>query len=645
MPGKIRRSDIDEVRARTNIGDVIGQYVTLKPAGVGSLKGLCPFHDERSPSFHVRPQVGFYHCFGCGEGGDVFTFLQKYEHMSFAEAVEELAKRLGMQLHYEDGPGHNDGPNRARLLQANSAAAAYYQRQLQGHEARFARQILVERGFDRAAAEKFGLGYAPKGWSHLHNYLSEHGYKDDELIQVGLCSKGKRGAYDRFRGRLIWPIHDVTGQTIGFGARKIYDDDEGPKYLNTPETPVYHKSQVLYGLDLAKRSIGKQRRAIIVEGYTDVMACHLAGVDTAVATCGTAFGAEHVKVLRRILADDQSRPAEVIFTFDPDEAGQKAAMRAFNEDDKFVAQTYVAIPPDGLDPSDLRQYRGDEAVRDVFEAKEPLFRFAIRQIVSRYDLETVEGRTAAIENSVPLLRSVRDQSQVSSYAREIAGFVGVPVAEVQRQWESEKRRKPQPQRRLQTVPSTANTQATRLSNGEPQHDFAHSESDVAAEPQQEQPEFLLQDMPRTQRAALERDAIEVLLQYPELVSMDVTDQVLAVQFTIAPFAEIAGVISNQRDLLGSSNRVEEICALVGPRVRGLVQQLAVQPLPVLTAENVRPFVSGVVVGLLNNQFALEKQQLLGRLQRLENAGQADESRAVQRELMLLEARRRQLLES
>src|SRR5680860_750740 len=291
MAGLIRQGDIEEVKARTNIADIVGDYVQLKSAGVGSMKGLCPFHDERTPSFHVRPQVGFYHCFGCGESGDVYSFLQKMDHVTFSEAVERLAGRVGLELHYEDGGGAApDHGNRARLLAANQAAADFFVDRLGSPDAQIGRDFLGGRGFDAQAAAHFGVGFAPKSWYELTKHLRSKGFTTDELTLSGLVSSGDRGVYDRFRGRLVWPIRDITGPTIGVGARKLLDDDKGPKYLNTPETPIYHTAQVLYGLDLAKRDISRSHQVVVVEGYTDVMACHLAGVTTAVATCGTSFG-------------------------------------------------------------------------------------------------------------------------------------------------------------------------------------------------------------------------------------------------------------------------------------------------------------------------------------------------------------------
>ena len=434
MAGLIKREDIDEVRQRTDIKEVVDGYVTLKGAGLGSYKGLCPFHDERSPSFTVRPQVGRYHCFGCGEDGDVISFVQKLDHTSFHEAVEKLAARIGFELRYEDGgsgPNREDVGRRQRLLDAHKLADEFFRAQLLTPAATEGRNFLHERGFDRAAADQFGVGYAPQGWDSLLKHLRGRGYTDPELKLTGMFSEGGRGIYDRFRGRLIWPIRDIAGDTIGFGARKLYEDDQGPKYLNTPETALYKKSQVLYGIDLAKRNIAKDRQLVVVEGYTDVMACHLAGIPTAVATCGTAFGTEHIKIARRLLSDDGSG-GEVIFTFDGDAAGQKAALRAFEEDQRFVAQTYVAVEPNGADPCELRQSKGDAAVRDLIGTRRPLFEFAIRAALKRHNLDTVEGRIAALRESAPVVAQIRDAGIRPAYARELSGWLGMPVEEVSR---------------------------------------------------------------------------------------------------------------------------------------------------------------------------------------------------------------------
>ena len=463
MAGLIRREDIEAVRERARLEDVVGEHVTLKNAGVGSLKGLCPFHDERTPSFHVRPQLGYWHCFGCGEGGDVITFIEKIHHLGFAEAVEYLADRTGVQLRYEEGGAVRRGVEpgtRQRLMDANRLAEAWFREQLATPEAQPGRDFLTSRGFDRHAAAHFGVGYAPAGWDNLARYLRGSGYTEAELVDSGLCSRGGqdgRRVYDRFRGRLIWPIRDVTGATVGFGARKLSEEDQGPKYLNTPETPVFHKSQVLYGLDLAKREVARSHRIVVVEGYTDVMAAHLSGVTTAVATCGTAFGTDHVRVVRRLLGDvddpaagvvtgqgREARGGEVIFTFDGDAAGQKAALRAYAEDQRFATQTFVAVDPGGLDPCDLRMKEGDSGIPRLLSRRVPLFEFVIRTSLSHLDLDTSEGRVRGLRSAAPVVAGIRDRALKREYTRRLAGWLGLPDAEVHAAVQAAGRRGAQP---------------------------------------------------------------------------------------------------------------------------------------------------------------------------------------------------------
>ena len=451
------------MRERARLEDVVGEHVTLKSAGVGSLKGLCPFHDERTPSFHVRPQLGYWHCFGCGEGGDVITFIEKINHLGFAEAVEYLADRTGVQLRYEEGGAVRRGVEpgtRQRLMDANRLAEAWFREQLATPEAQAGRDFLTARGFDRHAAAHFGVGYAPAGWDNLARHLRGAGYTEAELVDSGLCSRGGqdgRRVYDRFRGRLIWPIRDVTGATVGFGARKLAEDDQGPKYLNTPETPVFHKSQVLYGLDLAKREVARSHRIVVVEGYTDVMAAHLSGVTTAVATCGTAFGADHVRVVRRLLGDvddpaagvvtgqgREARGGEVIFTFDGDAAGQKAALRAYAEDQRFATQTFVAVDPGGLDPCDLRMKEGDSGIPRLLSRRVPLFEFVIRTSLSHLDLDTSEGRVRGLRSAAPVVAGIRDRALKREYTRRLAGWLGLPDLEVHAAVQAAGRRGTQP---------------------------------------------------------------------------------------------------------------------------------------------------------------------------------------------------------
>jgi len=432
MAGRIRDEDIALVRERARIDQVVSEYVTLKSAGGGSLKGLCPFHEERSPSFHVSPSRGMWYCFGCGEGGDLLSFVQKIDHLSFAETVEKLADKAGVQLQYVDGgatPNKQQG-QRKRLIEAHKKATEFYEAQLLTPEAQTGREFLTQRGFESEICATFSVGYAPKGWDALTKHLRQAGFTDQELLAGGLVSQGNRGIYDRFRGRLVWPIRELGGEVIGFGARKLYDDDEGPKYLNTPETPIYKKSHVLYGLDVAKRLVSKEQQAVIVEGYTDVMAAHLAGVGTAVATCGTAFGSDHIRVLRRLLMDDDRMRGQVVFTFDGDAAGQKAALRAFEEDQKFVSQTFVAVEPNGLDPCDLRLQHGDAAVRALIDNRVPLFEFAIKSVLASHDLNTSEGRIAALQEATPIIRKIRDSALRPEYSRRLAGWLGMDTATV-----------------------------------------------------------------------------------------------------------------------------------------------------------------------------------------------------------------------
>ncbi|MDQ0575192.1 DNA primase [Agromyces albus] len=620
MAGRIRQSDVDEVKARTNIADIIGEHVSLKSAGVGSLKGLCPFHDERSPSFHVRPGLGYYHCFGCGESGDVYTFLQRMDHVSFTEAVERLAGSIGFELHYEDGGQASDHGNRARLLAANQAAAEYFIEQLGSPEAEVGRRFLGERGFDAEAARRFSVGFAPKSWDALTNHLKRRGFTTEELAAAGLVSQGDRGVYDRFRGRLVWPIRDVTGQTVGFGARRLLDDDQGPKYLNTPETAIYHKAQVLYGLDLAKRDIAKTHRVVVVEGYTDVMACHLAGVTTAIATSGTAFGVDHIKVLRRVLGDD-SGLGEVVFTFDGDAAGQQAAMRAFAEEQRFAAQTFVAVAPDGLDPCDLRLARGDAAVRSLVDSRQPMFEFVIRHTLTRYDLETVEGRVAALRAAAPIVADIRDPSLRPGYTRELARMLGLELAEVTRAVRGATGR-PKPG----SEGGSAASGAGSVQSGA---------TDAAERP------FSITELPSDPSTRLERDALQAMLQFPDAVGHDLLRHAADSRFGNASLAVVRDGIASVLASPDPAIRIERVVAEVPAPFAGVVQQLAVAPVPQRDEAELASYVRGVVSALVDRELLRQKSELLGRLQRTDPSDAATFA-TLQRALVELETERRAL---
>lgn len=429
MVGRINEEDIGLVRERAKIDDIVSQYVQLKPAGGGSFKGLCPFHDEKTPSFQVTPARGLYYCFGCGAGGDVIDFEMRLNNLSFVEAVQVLADKTGVQLRItDDGTPAPEPGLRTKVLAANAAAAEFYAGQITSPEAIAFRQFVAGRGFDRAAAEHFGMGYAPKDGRALRNHLNARGFSDESLVKAGLL---RANGWDYFQGRVLWPIKDSANSVLGFGARRIYDDDRLPaKYINTPETPVYKKSNVLYGLDLARQPIGRKSQVVVVEGYTDVMACHLSGVDTAVASCGTAFGAEHARLVTRLMGSQDAFHGEVIFTFDGDQAGQNAALKVFSLDQSFTAQTYVAVERSGLDPCDLRLERGEGAVRDLVGRRVPLYRFVMSNIVSQYDLDRADARVAAVREAAALLNAVRDGALANSYLRELSQLVGMDIDEV-----------------------------------------------------------------------------------------------------------------------------------------------------------------------------------------------------------------------
>ncbi len=534
MSGRIRDEDVTYVRDHSPIDDVVGDFVQLKNAGGGQKKGLCPFHDEKSPSFHVTPSKGYFHCFGCQQGGDVIAFLMKLEHLTFSETVERLADRIGYTLRYDGlGTAPTSGVSRSRLVAANTAAMEFYRAALLlPGPAQVGRDFLAGRGFDKASADHFGVGYAPDEWDALYKTLRAKGFSDLELSLAGLSKEGTRGPIDRFRNRLIWPIRDISGDVVGFGARKLASDDvdQGPKYLNTAETQIYKKSQILYGLDLAKKEIAKKRQVVIVEGYTDVMAAHLAGITTAVATCGTAFGDDHIRIIRRLLMDDDAFRGEVIFTFDGDAAGQKAALRAFDDDQKFVAQTFVAVEPNGMDPCELRQANGDQAVRDLIARRVPLFEFAMKSVINQYDVRTAEGRVSALNQVTPLIGKIRDASLRPEYARLVAGWLGMEVDTVSAAIKA-----------ISSPGKSAN--AAQRPNANP--------SDPVL--------------------ILEREVLKIRLQVPEMLSA--WSELEAEAFTFAPYSAVRALIDNNPNV--------DINLLLGATddesLKSLITELTVEP--------------------------------------------------------------------
>jgi len=602
MAGRIKDEDVTYIRDHSPIDDVVGEYVQLKNAGGGQKKGLCPFHDEKSPSFHVTPSKGYFHCFGCQVGGDVIAFIMKLEHLTFMETIERLADRIGYTLRYES-TGFTSGPsiNRSRLVAANTAASIYYQEQLQLPAAQHGRDFLTKRGFDRDAAKNFNVGYAPDEWDSLYKHLKGAGYSDEELNLAGLVKEGSKGMIDRYRNRLIWPVKDISGDVVGFGARKLATDevDTGPKYLNSPETPVYKKNAILYGLDMAKKEIAKNRQVVIVEGYTDVMAAHLAGVSTAVATCGTAFGDEHIRIIRRLLMDADAFRGEVIFTFDGDAAGQKAALRAFEDDQKFVAQTFVAVEPNGMDPCELRQAHGDDAVRNLIARRVPLFEFAIKSVISNYDITSAEGRVNALNQVTPLIGKIRDASLRPEYVRLLAGWLGMEV----------------------DIVSAAVKKIGKVSD-QPSDKRVNLTDPVLV---------------------LEREVLKVKLQLPEMAYSWVDLEPAAFSFPL--YTQLRGLIDNQKEF----NTQELIEKCESEELKSLVTELIVEPIRT-DGEVSERYITSIFARLrevaLSRQIA-EIKSALQRLNPVENDAQYQEifgqlvgmeaARRVQKELALGES--------
>ncbi|MFD5588898.1 MULTISPECIES: DNA primase [unclassified Streptomyces] len=620
MAGRIRDEDVKAVRDAVPIDAVVSEYLQLRNAGGGNLKGLCPFHDEKTPSFQVSPSKGLFHCFGCQEGGDTIAFVMKVDHLTFSEAVERLAGQAGITLRYEEGgynPAHQRG-ERIRLVEAHKVAAEWYAEQLASSpEADAGRIFLAERGFDQSAALHFGVGYSPQGWDHLVRYLRGKGFSDKELLLSGLAQEGRRGPIDRFRGRLMWPIRDIGGDVVGFGARKLYEADNGPKYLNTPDTPIYRKSQVLYGIDLAKKEIAKSSRAVVVEGYTDVMACHLAGVTTAIATCGTAFGTDHIKILRRLLMDNGS--ARVIFTFDGDAAGQKAALRAFEDDQKFAAETYIAIAPDGMDPCELRLVKGDEAVADLVEPRTPLFEFALRQIVARYDLDTPAGRAAALDEAAPVVARIKNTGAQHEVAVQLAGMLGILDTQFV----------------VKRVAQLARWARDRGGKGPaPAGQPAGQQWAATSGPAFSGPALTL----RNPVYATERELLKLALQRPELVS-PAFDAYGVDEFTAPPYAAVRqaildaggaeqGVADPQEYLV----RVRE--AAPDDRVRAMVTELAVEAILRRTVDET--YAGTVLVTVRRRAVERRITEIQSQMTRLAATGDPAAQAAVQNELWVLQ---------
>ncbi|WGL51101.1 DNA primase [Nocardioides sp. BP30] len=641
MPGRIRDKSIQEVREKARIDDVVSQYVTLRNAGGGSMKGLCPFHDEKSPSFQVTPARQMFYCFGCQAGGDVISFVMKIDGLGFTETVERLAEKYGVPLEHEEGDGREDrprGPQRGKLIEAHRIAAEFFAEQLLTPAALPARQFLAERSFDQAAAERFGIGFAPTDGKALRQHLRGRGFSEEELVVGGLT---RHNGYDVFQSRLIWPIRESSGDVIGFGARKLFDDDRiSGKYINTSETPIYKKNTVLYGIDLAREGMRKTGQAVVVEGYTDVMACHLAGITTAVATCGTAFTSEHGKVVRRFMADFTQSSGEVVFTFDGDAAGQAAAMKVFSGDQDFVSQTYVAVAPEGLDPCDLRVKQGDEAVRALVAGRQPLYRFVLGNVLAKHDLDRADGRVDALREGARLVSSVRDRSKVDAFARELASMVGVDPeqasAEVRRAGARDARSSA-------TAAGGVRRDGVGAGGAAGVGGAAGAVPPGTAEAAPARP--ATPDL-RDPRFALERETLKVLVQHPMAVGR-LTGEISAADFQHPAYQQVWALIAAAGGPgagAGDASWAARLAAAAGtPHLAALVSALAVEALP-SRREVDAGYVTEHVVALRQASLQRRIADVHSRLQRTNPTDDPEAYRALFADLHALEQQRRSLRE-
>ena len=629
MAGRISDRDIAAIRERVRIDEIVGDYVQLRRAGADSLKGLCPFHNEKSPSFHVRPNHGHFHCFGCGEGGDVYAFLQKIEHVSFVEAVELLADRIGHTITYS-GPAtsvQRDRGSRSRLIAANAAAAEFYAAELESEEAAPARKYLTERNFDAEAARRFGCGFAPSGWEKLTKHLQRKGFEFKELEAAGLSREGRRGPMDRFHRRLLWPIRTASGEVIGFGARRLFDDDPmEAKYVNTPETQLYKKSMVMFGIDLAKRDIAKGHQAVVVEGYTDVMAMHLAGVTTAVASCGTAFGDDHLAMLRRLMMDDNWYRGELIFVFDGDAAGQAAALKAFDGDQQVSGKSFVAVAADGMDPCELRLSSGDNALRDLVARRKPMFEFAIRSLIPDGTVldDDPQARVDALRQCVPLVARIRDYALRDEYARRLAGWTG---------WSDEGQ-----------VLTRVREEASRRGGAERgKKRAARVEQSPAAQPAEV---AVPRPDPRDPTLWPQREALKSALQYPALAG-PVFDALTVESFTHPGYAAVRAAIDAAGGTSTGVNGAQWIDAVrqqTGSALTaGLVNELGVEAIQV-DDERLPRYIGGVLARLQEVWMGRQIAEVKSKLQRMSPIEQGDEYHALFGDLVAMEAYRRSLLE-
>lgn len=415
MSGKDREF-VEQVRHQVDLVEVVSEHASLRKQGA-NLVGLCPFHDERTPSFTVSPERQLYYCFGCGAGGDVFSFLMNAEGLEFTECLEVLARRAGLEM---PGPGGDDRRVRERqeLFNVLDLACKYFQAVLK--KTRFGRKVaayLEERGIEPEMADRFELGCSQPVWDGLMKALSGKGISREAMLKAGLIAPSRRGGhYDRFRGRLMFPIWDPQGRVVAFGGRLM--EGEGAKYINSPETPVFTKGTVWYGLHLARPGIRRADRALVVEGYTDVIACHASGYDNAVASMGTALSREQAWVLARLTG-------RIIIAYDADQAGQEATLRGLDMFNETGSDVRVAVLPGGRDPDDVLREEGQEAFGELLESAVPLFDYRLNLSLSRHDVESVGGKVSAVREIAPALLSMSDEISRADAIRRLSEVLEV----------------------------------------------------------------------------------------------------------------------------------------------------------------------------------------------------------------------------
>jgi DNA primase len=412
------REDIERIRERTDLAELAAEVTKVKKSG-RSVMAVCPFHQEKTPSLSIDPARGLFHCFGCGKSGDIFGWVEETQSVDFREAVELLARRAGVTLTESPGEAKKRG-RREELVRATEAAVEFYRKRLKsGSDAGSARSYLRGRGYESDVVDRFGIGFSPDGWDELTQHLRSRGFKDRTLADAGLASRNRAGRMtDRFRGRIMFPIFDLRGDPVGFGARRL--DGDGPKYLNTSETYIYHKSRLLYGLNWAKGEVVRRGESVVVEGYTDVIALHLAGHPVAVATCGTALGEEHLDLLRRF-------SERVLLAFDADEAGAGAALRGFDMAIPGELDLRVVQLPEGRDPADLIGEGDEQLLLNAMKESIPLLQFSLDRELARHDLDEPEARGRAVNAAANMIARHHDAVVRHEYAVIVSRRTGVDL--------------------------------------------------------------------------------------------------------------------------------------------------------------------------------------------------------------------------